>query len=102
MSRVVVENLDGSSPRRSLRAVDLTQVEDVALHDAAAGNALVLDHTPIVVCLAILLSLGLPQKHDTTNLAVGIRRREQGRSSLQPISAVLAKYSVRIPFDRDR
>ena len=33
------------------------------------------------------LDIVLLQKHDPTNLAVRIRRREQGRSSLQPISA---------------
>jgi hypothetical protein len=44
----------------------------MTLHDAAARDTLVLDHTPIVVRLAVLFALGLPQKHDPANLAVGI------------------------------
>jgi hypothetical protein len=63
----------------------------VALYDTAACDTLVLDNAPIVVRLAVLLSLGLPQKHDPTNLAMGIHRWEQGRSSLQPFSAISAK-----------
>jgi hypothetical protein len=59
-----------------IRGVDLAQVENMALYDAAARNALILDHAPIIVCLAILLSLALPQKHDPTHLVGEIRRRE--------------------------
>jgi hypothetical protein len=69
MSRVVVENLDGLAPCRCLRGVDLAQIQNVPLYDTAAGNTLVLDDAPIVVRLAVLLSLGLPQKHDRTKLA---------------------------------
>jgi hypothetical protein len=65
----------------------------VTLHDTATCDALVLDHAPIVVRLAVLLARGLSQKHDPTNLAVGICAWEQGRSSLQPISAILKQYS---------
>ena len=46
--------------------------KNVTLHDSAAGDALVLDHTPIVVRLAVFLAWGLSQKHDPTNLAVEI------------------------------
>ena len=53
---VIVEHLDGLAPHRSLRGIDLPQVQNVALHDAAACNALVLDHAPIVVRLAVFLS----------------------------------------------
>jgi choline dehydrogenase-like flavoprotein len=81
----------GLSPPRSLRGVDLAQIQNVALYDTPACHTLVLDNAPIVVRLAVLLSLGLPQKHDPANLAVGIRCWEQGRSSLQPFSVIIAK-----------
>ena len=90
MSRVVIENLDGLAPYRSLRGIDLAQIQNVTLHDAATCDTLVLDDAPIVVRLAVFLALGLPQKHDAessrANLHVGM-----GRSSLQPISAVFAE-----------
>jgi hypothetical protein len=72
MSRVVIEHLDGLAQHRSLRRIDLPQVQNVTLHDAATCNTLVLDHAPIVVRLTVFLARGLSQKHDRTNLAVGI------------------------------
>ena len=53
MSRVVIEDLDGFAPCRSLRGVDLAQIQNVPLYDTAAGNTLVLDDAPIVVRLAV-------------------------------------------------
>src|SRR5580700_8218182 len=50
----------------------ISQVQNVTLHDSATCNSLVLDHTPTVVRLAVFLAWGLSQKHDPTNLAVGI------------------------------
>jgi SAM domain (Sterile alpha motif) len=47
-------------------------------------KALVLDHVPVVVRLAVLLSLGASQKHDATNLCETNQAWESGRSSLQP------------------
>ena len=41
--------------------------ENMALHDAATGNTLVLDDAPIVVRLAVFLARGLPQKHDRSS-----------------------------------
>ena len=58
------------APHRSLRGIDLPQVQNVTLHDTATCDALVLDHAPIVVRLAVLLARGLSQKHDPTNLTV--------------------------------
>jgi hypothetical protein len=72
MSRVVVEHLDGLAPHRSLRGIDLSQVQNVTLHHAAASNTGVLDHAPIVVRLTVFLAWGLSQKHDQTNLVVRI------------------------------
>ena len=78
MSRVVVEHLDGFAPHRSLRGIDLPQVQNVTLHDTATCDALVLDHAPIVVRLAVLLARGLSQKHDPTNLSGGNLRLGTG------------------------
>ena len=47
-------------------------------------HVVVLDHVPIVVSLAIFLSLGTSQKHDSENLSASRRAWESGRSSLQP------------------
>jgi hypothetical protein len=69
MAGVRVENFDGLAPGRGLGRADLTQIQHVALHHSAALEALVLDDAPIAVRLAVLLSPGLPQKHDPANLA---------------------------------
>jgi hypothetical protein len=45
------------------------------------------DHVPVVVRLAVLLSLGASQKHDAANLSASRRAWESGRSSLQPFLA---------------
>ncbi len=53
----------------------LAQIQDVTLHDAAACDTLVLDDAPILVRLAVLLPLGLLQKHGSessrANLLLG-------------------------------
>ena len=89
MSSVFAENLDRLAPGRRLGRADLTQIQNVELHHAAAVEALVLDDAPVAVRLAILLPQGLPQKHDVANLARQTRRWERGRSSLQPFSTVV-------------
>ena len=70
---VVVEHLDRLAPRRSLRGVDLAEIQHVTLHDAAAVETLVLDDAPVAVRLAVLLSLGASQKHDAANLSASRR-----------------------------
>jgi hypothetical protein len=50
-------------------------------------ETLVLDHVPVVVRLAVLLSLGASQKRDGANLSAPCRAWESGRSSLQPFLA---------------
>src|ERR1700722_16016026 len=91
MPRVLVEHRDGLAPHRGLRGIDLAQIQHVTLHNAAACDTLVLDDAPILVRLAVFLPSGLPQKH-AANLATRICCWKQGRSSLQPISAVAAQY----------
>ena len=80
---VLVEHLDRFAPRRCLRGIDLAEIEHMPLHHAAVIEALVLHHVPVVVRLAVLLSLGASQKHDATNLRASPRAWESGRSSLQ-------------------
>ena len=57
------------------------------LHHSSAVETLVLDHVPVVVRLAVLLSLGASQKHDAANLSASRRAWESGRSSLQTFLA---------------
>jgi hypothetical protein len=59
----------------------------MSLHHPAIIETLVLHHVPVVVRLAVLLSLGASQKHDAENLSASRRVWESGRSSLQPFSA---------------
>ena len=48
--------VEGLAPGGTLGVIDLAQVEHLALHDAAVVEALVFDHTPVGVRLAILLA----------------------------------------------
>src|SRR6266478_8114962 len=86
-ARILVEHLDRLAPGRRLRGVDLAEIQHMPLHHAAAIETLVLDHVPVVVRLAVLLSLCASQKHDATNLCAINRAWESGRSSLQPFLA---------------
>ncbi len=51
--------LYSATPSRRLGRIDFSQIQNAALNDAATVQALIFDHTPIGVGLAILLSLGL-------------------------------------------
>lgn len=55
----------------------------MTLHHAALVEALVLDAVPVMVRLAVFLSLGAAQEHDAANLRAPSRLWESGRSSLQ-------------------
>src|SRR5450631_520141 len=57
------------------------------LHHPVAIETFVLDDVPVVVRLAVLLSLGASQKHDAANLSASRPAWESGRSSLQPFLA---------------
>src|SRR3981189_1269578 len=80
---ILAEHLDRLAPGRRLRGVDLTEIEPMPLPYGSAIETLVLDHVPVVVRLAVLLSRGASQKHDATNLSAPCRAWESGRSSLQ-------------------
>ena len=53
----------------------------------------ILDDVPIDVRLAVLVPSGLPQKHHGANRGAETQSGEWGRSSLQPIPAILANTS---------
>src|ERR1700674_678171 len=84
---VLVEHLDRLAPGRRLRRIDLAEIQHMPLHHPAAIETLVLDHVPVVVRLAVLLSLGASQKHDAANLSASRPAWESGRSSLQTFLA---------------
>src|SRR5689334_3857865 len=92
LSCFLIEDLDGFAPGGGLRGADLAQIQNVALHHPPTLEALVLHDAPIGVRLAVLLPSGLAQEHDPS-LAKRISLREQGRSSLQRLSAVVVQNS---------
>ena len=49
-----IEGLDDPTPSLSLTVIDLAEIEDLLLHDFAAGAALAFDHIPIDVLFAVL------------------------------------------------
>jgi hypothetical protein len=63
-----VHDLDRPTPRKFLRVVDLAEMKNMLLNDPTASNALVFDHAPIAVSLAVLLANLVAQKHDSTAL----------------------------------
>ena len=62
--RVFVEDFDRPAPGFRLRGVDLAEVKDVTLGDAAIAEPSVLDDASIEMRLPILPPLGLAQKHN--------------------------------------
>src|SRR4051812_15438904 len=86
---ILVKDFDRLAPSLGLRGIDLAQIQDLALQHPAIAEALALDDVPVGMRLAVLLSLGSPQEHDGGSLCTQGRPWKWGRSSLQPISAVL-------------
>jgi hypothetical protein len=62
--RPMLEGFKHPAPGRLLRIVDLTEVEDLALRDLAAAQAMVLDDAPIAMNDPVLFSFVAAQKHD--------------------------------------
>src|SRR5258707_1352356 len=50
--RIFIKGFDHTAPRLVLAVVDLAEIENLALHDLAAGAALALNNAPIAVFLA--------------------------------------------------
>ena len=62
LALLFVEDFDGLLPGGALGVVDLTQIEDVALHDAAS-DATALDDRPGAMRLAVLFARTALEKH---------------------------------------
>ena len=64
----LIKNFDGPAPSHLLATADLAQIQYVSLDNSAVGYTAVLNHTPIVVYLTVLLACAASQKHDGTRL----------------------------------
>ena len=53
----ILEDFDGLAPGSALGIIDLTEVEHLTLDHTPAGHPTVLNHIPVAVLLAVLLSL---------------------------------------------
>ena len=64
LRRPFLQDGDRLAPRPFLRIVDLAQVQQRPLHHTAPADPAILDDAPITVLLAVLLALGVAEKHD--------------------------------------
>src|SRR6201995_2215672 len=77
------------APSRGLRRIDLSQIQNLALHHPAIVETPILHDVPVDVRLAVFFAPGLPQKHDGANLGASTRPGKWVRSSLQRFSPIL-------------
>ena len=73
---VLVKDVDGLLPGGALGVVDLAQIEDVTLHDAAP-QAAALDDGPGAMLFAVLLALAALEKHGAIVTPIGAGGRGQ-------------------------
>src|SRR6202022_3108123 len=77
-------------PSQFLRTVDLAQVQHRPLHHTASAYPAILHDAPVTVLFAVLLALGVTEKHDAAHDTRG-RHPENGLglhySRFSPISA---------------
>jgi hypothetical protein len=59
----LLEDLDRATPSGPLAVVDLSEIQDLTLHDTALSATPILDDTPITVLFPILETLVGAQKH---------------------------------------
>ena len=88
-ARRFIEHLYCLAPSRGLRRIDLSQIQNPALHHPAIVETPILHDVPVDVRLAVFFAPGLPQKHDGANLGASTRPGKWGRSSLQRFSPIL-------------
>ena len=88
--RAFLEDGDRLAPSQFLRIVDLAQVQQRPLHHTAPAYPAILYDAPVTVLLAVLLALGVTEKHDAAHDTRG-RHPEHGLglhySRFSPISA---------------
>jgi hypothetical protein len=92
----VGQHLDAAPPRRRLTVVDLAEIENVTLNDAAAAHPPVLDNAPVAMALAVLVPGLAAKKHAPKTLATN-QPGQPGRSALHPQSALQAQENRRNP-----
>src|SRR5437660_9200654 len=66
--RIFIKGFDHTAPRLVLAVVDLAEIENLALHDLAAGAALALNNAPIAVFFAVLEASVGSQIHRESSL----------------------------------
>ncbi|MBV8936128.1 MAG: hypothetical protein JO095_10015 [Alphaproteobacteria bacterium] len=69
LNGALFQHLDRTAPGPLLAVVDLAQIQHMALHHPAAGNAPVLDDAEIAMLLAVLPANLLAQKHCAREVA---------------------------------
>ena len=88
--RSFLEDGDRLAPSQFLRIVDLAQVQQRPLHHTASAYPAILHDAPVTVLFAVLLALGVTEKHDAVHDTRG-RHAENGLglhySRFSPISA---------------
>src|SRR5271155_3510104 len=65
--RAFLEDGDRLAPSQFLRIVDLAQVQQWPLHHTALAYPAVLHDAPVTVLFAVLLALGVTEKHDAAH-----------------------------------
>jgi len=87
----LIQDLDRLAPRQFLGVVDLSQVQQMFLHHAPAGNAPVLNNAPVAMLLPVFLPESPPQKHGGRSLSgTPDHRNDQGLhySRFRPVSGI--------------
>ncbi len=65
--RSFLEDGDRLAPSQFLRIVDLAQVQQRPLHHTASAYPAILHDAPVTVLFAVLLALGVTEKHDAAH-----------------------------------
>jgi len=79
LRRVRVEDFDRLAPSGFLAVVDLAEVENLALRDAAVVEPAVFDHRPRSMLLAVLAANLVAQKHDAGLARLPLAHKGVGR-----------------------
>ena len=80
-----IKGFDQMAPGLTLAAIDLAEIQHLALDDLAASTTPVLDNIPIAMLLAVFEASVGSQEHDPTQLQQQPEPEEDGRSTLQAI-----------------
>src|SRR6202035_5817373 len=84
--RSFLEDGDRLAPSQFLRIVDLAQVQQRPLHHTASAYPAILHDPPVTVLFAVLLALGVTEKHDAAHDTRG-RHPEVWRAGTRTLRA---------------